>query len=550
MLRISQIGVFAPGVSFPALLVVVFFAAALTSLLTAERLTHVDVRGRHPERSRHWSASGIPRIGGVAVFLSAPLAILIASFAGRAILGSKFFLPELAGSLIVSAAILFIIGLLDDLRGVRPITKLIAQTAAALLVYRAGFGIEQVTVFPGHVLHLGVFALPVTVLWLVGVSNAFNLIDGLDGLAGGVAIIALAGIACAALILGNPSVPIYTVALVGALLGFLKYNWPSARLFMGDSGSLVVGFFLAVLSVKGATDEQGITYGLIPIFALAYPLLDTGTAILRRWLRGAPLSRADRRHIHHQLGALGLGPKKALAVIYVGTAFTAAIGLLVAFAPINIVALATIVGISAILVVMVAGAYWLEYHEFLEAGSSFAHAVRKARVVIQDKINARDLAIMLGSATSIEEIQALLENHAETFRFSRMKLSDSYSRQRSAGRVTQELQALKLWKLEYPILQRSSDDYDGLCLTIWSAVAHSQRPAGAERVARILAPAIAEWVGGRKRTGEEIAVADRAIALNNPLRPASGDRNRNVNIADLRLFESEWPSDSENSLEA
>jgi UDP-GlcNAc:undecaprenyl-phosphate GlcNAc-1-phosphate transferase len=549
MLKLGKFGEPDFGMSFPVVLLLVFVAAVLTSLVTARRLTHVDVRGRHPERSRHWSASGIPRIGGIAVFVSAPLAIIAAVFLGGAMSGASLRLPELAGSLIIGAAILFTIGLLDDLRGVRPLTKLIAQTAAALLVYRAGFAIEQVSLFPGYVLHLGPLALPVTILWLVGVSNAFNLIDGLDGLAGGVAIIALSAITGAAMILGNPSVPVYSVALVGALLGFLKYNWPSARLFMGDSGSLVVGFFLAVLSVKGSTDSHNVTYGLIPIFALAYPLLDTGTAILRRWLRGAPLSRADRRHIHHQLGALGLAPKKALGVIYLGTAFIAAIGPLATFAPPAIVALATFVGVAVLVVVMAAGIYWLEYHEFLEAGASFAHAVRKSRVVIQDKINARDLADMLHSATSIEEIQALLEHHAETFRFSRMKLSDAYSRQRAPGRVTQELQALKLWKLEYPILQRSSDDYDGLCLTIWSAIAHSQRPAGAERVARILAPAIAEWCGGRKRTPEEIALADRAIALNGTHR-ANGDRPRNVNVADLRLFDKDWPGESENTLEA
>ena len=170
-------------------------------------------------------------------------------------------------------------------------------------------------------------ALPITVLWLVGVSNAFNLIDGLDGLAAGVAIIALVPIAIAGLIIGDTSVPVYAIALIGALLGFLKYNWPSARLFMGDSGSLVVGFLLALLSIRGATDSKGATLALIPIFALAYPLVDTGIAILRRWLRGVPLSRADTRHVHHQLGFLGLGPRKALFVICAASGAIATLGL-------------------------------------------------------------------------------------------------------------------------------------------------------------------------------------------------------------------------------
>ena len=530
-----------------AILLVVFVLSAASSLLVARRLTRVNVRGRHPERSRHWSASGIPRIGGIAVFLSAPAAILLGALATSQVTGSLPRLPELAGSLIIASAILFVIGLLDDLRGVPPLVKLLAQTCAALVVYSAGFSIDRVSLVPGHVIELGIFALPVTVLWLVGISNAFNLVDGLDGLAGGVAIIALLAIAPVGIILHNDSVAVYAVALVGALLGFLRYNLPPAKLYMGDSGSLVVGFVLAVLSIRGSTDSARVTHGLIPIFALAYPLVDTAVAILRRWLRGVPLSRADRRHVHHQLCALGLSPRKALAVIYVATAAIAALGLIIGLAPEEVVALATLIGIGVMMLIIGYGIYWLEYHEFLEAGASLAHAIRKSRTVIQDKINARDLATSLRGARNIEELQALLADSSETFRFAYMKLSDPFSRKQAAGRITQELEALKLWKLEYPILQRSSDDYDGLCLTIWSAISNGQRPAGAERVARILAPAIADWIGGRKRTPEEMRAAEKGISMN-PAH-AGGEKPRNVFVADLRLFELENP-EPESTLEA
>lgn len=530
-------------------LMVVFLVSLAASAVLAERLTHVDVRGRHPERSRHWSASGIPRIGGIAVFGAAPIAICLVGVASGALSGSLPQLPELAGALILAGTILFLIGLFDDLRGVRPVVKLGAQTAAALIVYVAGFGIESVTLVPGVTLDLGMLALPITVLWLVGVSNAFNLVDGLDGLAAGVAIIALVPIGAAGLIIGNTSVPLYSAALIGALLGFLKFNWPRARLFMGDSGSLVVGFLLALLSIRGATYTAGETLAVIPVFALAYPLLDTGVAILRRWLRGVPISRADRRHVHHQLDALGLGPRRALAVIYAATGSIAVLGLLIGFAPPNVVVFATLVGVAVLVLVMGWGIYWLEYHEFLDAGASLAHAIRKSRSVIQDKINARDLATSLRDARSIEEIQALLADNAETFRFAYMKLSDPFSRKQAAGRITQELQTLKLWKLEYPILQRVSDEYDGLCLTIWSAIANGQRPAGAERVARILAPAIAHWIGARKRTPEETRLAERNKAMNATLAPTHGDRVRPGFVADLRLFELEKP-ESEDTLEA
>jgi UDP-GlcNAc:undecaprenyl-phosphate GlcNAc-1-phosphate transferase len=295
------------------------------------------------------------------------------------------------------------------------------------------------------------------------------------------------------LILHNDSVAVYAIALVGALLGFLKYNWPTARLFMGDSGSLVVGFLLAVLTARGATDSAKVTYGLIPIFALAYPLFDTGIAILRRWLRGVPLSRADTRHVHHQLGSLGLSPRKALAIIYLVSGVLASLALFATFAPPQVTVVATMGGIAGLLLVIALGVYWLQYHEFMEAGASFASAARKARSVIQDRINARDLAKLITQAHSIEEVQALLDDSAGTFRFAYMRLSGPESGRKMPGRITRELEALKLWKLEYPIAHTRRQDQDGLCLTIWCALEVSQRPAGAERVAQIIGPAIAEW---------------------------------------------------------
>jgi len=529
--------------TLPALLLVVFAVSVMTSLVVAGRLTRVSVKGRHPERSRHWSASGIPRIGGIAVFASAPIAILVAALVAGQIRGDIPELPELAGSLVIASAILFFIGLLDDIRGVRPFAKLLAQTAAALIVYRAGFSIEHVTFFPGYTVHLGLLSLPITLVWLVGISNAFNLIDGLDGLAGGVAIIALVAIAAAALILGNPSVPIYTVALVGALLGFLKYNWPAARLFMGDSGSLVVGFLLAVLAVKGATDADKVTQGLIPIFALAYPLLDTGVAIMRRWLRGVPLSRADRRHVHHQLGSLGLAPKKALFIIYAGSGSIAALGLLAAFAPPEVTVVATMIGIGVLVLVIALGIYWLQYHEFLEAGASLKSAATKARSVIQDKINARDVAQAIRQAESMEEIQAILKDNAPTFRFAYLKLSDPESRPEMPGRITQELQALKLWKLEYPIVHGHPQQYDGLCLTIWCALETSQRPAGAERVAQIIAPAIAEWASEDRLRIPAATSAERFIH-------ARESDSQVLTPEDQRLLAAIRGEESEKTLEA
>ena len=530
---------------FPALLSVAFIVAVATSLLVARRLTRVVVRPRLPERSRQWSASRIPRIGGVAIFAALTVAVLGATATMAMLTGAFPQLPELAEALIVSSAILFMVGLLDDIRGVTPIVKLSAQTVAALIVYFAGFSIDKVNLVPGHTFALGVAGLPITVIWLVGVSNAFNLVDGIDGLAGGVAIIGLAAGAAAALLLGNPTVPLYTVALIGALLGFLRYNYPPAKLFLGDSGSLVVGFLLAVLVVKGATDGQSVTRVLVPIFALAYPLSDTGVAILRRWLRGVPLSRADHRHIHHQLSALEISPRKSIVVIYGASAASAVVGLLIAFAPPEVTVVATMIGVAGLVFAIALGIHWLEYHEFLAARTSILSAVRSARSVIRDKISARDIAQAIRDAKSFEEVQAILHESAGTFRFAHMRLSDAAARRRSPGRISQELQALRLWQLEYPIVHRDAMDHDGLTLTIWCALDTAQKSAGAERIAQIIGPAIADWTHANNGSARRTAVNGEDLVLRH-----DGELVRPKVEASEVIRDLEWEPSQENSLGA
>src|SRR5262245_49803452 len=238
-----------------------------------------------PDGVRRTHDTAIPRLGGVAVFEGLLLAIGFAFVADNSFGVASPSLSAQFVSLLSAAAMLFCIGLLDDLIGVPPVLKILGQCGAVLVVCASGFVIHRIGLPPNYTISLGVAAAPVTIVWLVGVSNAFNLVDGLDGLAGGVGLIALATAAAAATVLGNETVPLYCAALGGALLGFLRYNWAPARIFLGDSGSLVVGFLLAYLAVKGGTRHDGTLLAIVPVFALSYPLLDTGIAMLRRWLR-------------------------------------------------------------------------------------------------------------------------------------------------------------------------------------------------------------------------------------------------------------------------
>jgi UDP-GlcNAc:undecaprenyl-phosphate GlcNAc-1-phosphate transferase len=398
-----------------------------------------------------------------------------------------------ATALILASAILFLIGLCDDLKGVPPLAKLVGQALAALVVVYAGFRIDVLIFPPAYQLSLGWLSIPVTVVWLVGVSNALNLVDGLDGLAGGIGVIALLTATAAAVVVGNTSIPWYTLALGGALLGFLRYNFPPAKIFLGDSGSLVVGFLLAVLTVKGATRPDQATYALAPIFALSFPLLDTGIAMLRRWLRGTPLSRADARHIHHQLRALGLSPRKAVSIIFAESAVVAVLGLCVTFAPPELTVAVAAAGVAILLFIMVYGVRRLEYHEFIEASASVKSAARQARTVIQDKINARDIAMEIRKADSFEKLAEIIEESAPIFRFSHMELRHGALARHLPSHIAGELHTARFCKFEYPIAHQDAKPNDFVTLNIWCTT-ELMRPIGAERVARIIGPAISGWL--------------------------------------------------------
>jgi UDP-GlcNAc:undecaprenyl-phosphate GlcNAc-1-phosphate transferase len=475
-------------------LLAAFFTCLAISLLVNQWLVTNGVRGARREAPRQAQTAHIPRTGGVGVFLGFIAGMAAAAGAFAAIAGTLPAPPEFAGSLIIASSILFAIGLFDDIRGVPPLAKLTGQTLAALVVVSSGFTIEQVILVPGYQLELGWISGAVTVLWLVGVSNAFNLIDGIDGLAAGVGAIALVAIAVGAILVGNTGVPIYSIGLLGALLGFLKFNFPPARIFLGDSGSLVVGFLLAVLAVRAGTRPDGVLHGLVPLFALAYLLLDTGVAILRRWLRGAPLSRADVRHIHHQLRGLGLSPIESAGAIWLGSACLAALGLIAAFAPPAWTIAAALAGVLVLMSVLAYAIRWLGYHEFSEAGASVASAARRGRLVIRDKINARDTARLLVQAANRQEIDAILAESCATFRFTHMQLFSCNEEENIPDRLKMELNSHRLWKFEYPVGRGASEASDSFFLGIWGYGQKVQRSAGAERIAQILAPALSAWV--------------------------------------------------------
>ena len=442
-----------------------------------------------PDGDRRTHAEPVPRLGGIGVFV----AVLVAASIGAS-LDTAHYLAGIAPLMVamaIGATILFAIGLVDDLIGVRPAVKLVVQSVAALIVCKYGFHIDRLILPTGSVVSLGMLALPVAVLWIVGLSNAFNLVDGADGLAGGVAIIALAATAISAWILGDNTVLFWSLALTGAMLGFLRFNLPPARIFLGDSGSLVVGFLLSILVVKGMSRQDGALYAIAPIFALCYPLLDTGTSMMRRWLRGEPLSRADGRHIHHQLQALGLGARQMLAVIYGLSALVATLGLFATFASPAMTIAVAVAGGAVLVLLLVYGARWLQYHEFLEAGASLRSMARTGRSRLQDKIYARELTRVLATATTTQELAAIVEDNAETFRFAHMQLRWGTGRDTPPMHIMTDVRTAQLWSCDYPIIARRGSE-EPLFLSAWCNV--DAPHFGALRILEILAPAVQRWI--------------------------------------------------------
>ena len=256
----------------------------------------------------------IPRIGGLAIYAGFMAAVIFVAI--------KFGLDaemvrETVG-LVLSGSLIVALGLIDDYKNLPAKIKLLGQIgAAAVLVAAFDVRIDFVTDPFGDYIYLEWFAVPATMFWLVGLTNTVNLIDGLDGLAAGVSAIASFTIMLIALEQDFILVAVLTAALAGAAVGFLKYNFNPAQIFMGDTGSMFLGFMLAGISVTGAVKSVATIALVVPVFALGLPILDTTFAIVRRVRGGVPIFKPDKGHLHHRLLSVGFTQRQAVLLMYV-----------------------------------------------------------------------------------------------------------------------------------------------------------------------------------------------------------------------------------------
>lgn len=256
----------------------------------------------------------MPRLGGLAVFIAFTTAVLLTQEISSHIIG-----------LLVGGALIILLGFVDDTRGISPKVKLAGQLVAACAVIPFGLQVNFVTnPFSDELLALGLLSIPVTVMWIVSVTNAVNLIDGLDGLAGGTVCIAALTLAAVVWIeaamsggsAGQSQAIALALILAAAVLGFLRYNFYPAKIFLGDTGSMYLGFSVAVLSVMGLAKSATFISVIIPVVILGIPLLDTTCAIIRRFQGQKPITQPDKEHLHHRLMKMGLNHRQAVLCIY------------------------------------------------------------------------------------------------------------------------------------------------------------------------------------------------------------------------------------------
>ncbi|HYN16441.1 MAG TPA: MraY family glycosyltransferase [Terriglobales bacterium] len=356
-------------------------------------------------RDRDVHTTPIPRLGGVAIFLCVVGVVAVLMAFSRF---SKALDPHIILSILVPALLIFLLGLYDDLFSVGPWVKFAVQIIAAVAIFLAGFRIIELPILFGN--HSLGFAgsLLATVFWVLLITNAFNLVDGLDGLAAGSALFSTLTVVVISLMNGRVMIGLVGLALAGAILGFLRFNFNPATIFLGDCGSLFIGFVLSVLALVGAGKSSTAVAVAIPVVSFGLPILETGISVVRRFLSGQPLFAPDRHHIHHKLLERGWTHRQVVVILY---GVSAAFGLLSA--------LLLYPGgptIGVVLFVIGAGIWMgvqhLNYPEFFEL-HRIARRTLEQKQIIVNNLAFRRATFRLAKVERLSELGQVLE---DTFR--------------------------------------------------------------------------------------------------------------------------------------
>jgi UDP-GlcNAc:undecaprenyl-phosphate GlcNAc-1-phosphate transferase len=361
-----------------------------------------------PDDERRLHQQPTPQFGGVAIYLAFFFTLGCVPFLGNLV--SRNFtqdFPSLLG-LLLPATLIFGLGIYDDFKNAGAPLKFGVQLLAASLVYVTGYRVNVIST-PGGFWQLPTLLnYPATALWIVSITNAFNLIDGVDGLAAGASVFALTSILVFSVVQGQPEISLLAIILIGAVTGFLRYNFNPATIFLGDCGALFLGFMAAVLSLAGSQKGSTLVAITIPLVSFGLPLMDAGLSMARRFLSGQPLFAGDRGHIHHRLLDRGWSQRQVVIVLYAVCALFALFGLMLLNPKRELGALVFFVlGIGVIY-----GVQHLRYIEFSELGSQIKQRVSQTRRALTVNVSVRrsftELANVQTSEQFFETLEAML----------------------------------------------------------------------------------------------------------------------------------------------
>ncbi|MFZ3266479.1 MAG: MraY family glycosyltransferase [Terriglobales bacterium] len=356
-----------------------------------------------PQDGRHVHQSPLPRLGGVAIFfafsVSLSLWLALALIFPRLIAG---FVPTTLLRIYVPACLIFCLGIYDDLYRAGPYLKFAVQAVAAGMLFAGGMRVLDLPLIFPHTLPWFV-GLPLTVLWVVAVTNAFNLIDGLDGLAAGSALFSTLVFFVVALVNHSWLCSLISVTLAGAILGFLRFNFNPATIFLGDSGSLFIGFMLSALALAGAQKAPTFVAVAIPVVSCGLPILETLLSIARRLISGRPIFTADKEHIHHKLLQMGLSHRQVVTVLYAVSALFAMLSLFLLWPTGSTLGLVlAVVGTGVWL-----GVQHLNYLEFGELRRVAQRTIEQRQIVINN-LSVRRAIEELKVAVNFEQVRNIL----------------------------------------------------------------------------------------------------------------------------------------------
>ena len=397
---------------FALFLIATFASLVITPLIRrlCERFSLLDV----PVDGRRVHKKGIPRLGGVAIYAAVAIALSTLPLVDNLLTQSlRSHRTELFVALIPATLVLFL-GVYDDLRGTNATVKFIVLGLIATLFYVMGGRIVGLSIPLVGSVHLpSTVAFVVTVLWLVGIANAFNLIDGMDGLASGAALFSSVVILIVSLAQERPLMIVVALVLCGALAGFLRYNFNPASIFLGDSGALFVGFTLAALSVLGTQKATTAVAVVTPVLAFGLPVVDTGVTMARRLISGRPVFRGDQEHIHHMLLARGWSQRHVVLVLY---GVCAAFGLLAAIsAGTSSHTTGFVLFVIAVVVIIALG--HLRYHEMDELRAGVKRTVADRRIRVANNIRVRRASLALSKASDLAELLEAVAQMLESGEF-------------------------------------------------------------------------------------------------------------------------------------